>query len=244
MKTLPWIATSELANPASIDAEDAVQAASFILFELSGQKYAGIQQTTEQYFCEESGAPIGCRWDPGDRRWWNPFFNVPVYQIDWGPTHNSTFLWYGKQFRLRNRPVTEIVELKVGDTVIDPTHYELLDSAILKRTGEAWSPCEAPTVTYNFGVRPPALGRMAARRLANELILAANDSADCALPTGVTNVSRQGIDLKIFDPMDFMDKGKTGLYEVDLFIATVNPGGARARSRVFSPDMRRGYRKS
>jgi hypothetical protein len=82
---------------------------------------------------------------------------------------------------------------------------------------------------------------MAARRLANELVLAAEGSADCALPRNVTSVARQGVSFEIFDPQEFMDKGHTGLYEVDLFLSAFNPNKSRKRAKVFSPDTRRPY---
>ena len=44
----------------------------------------------------------------------------------------------------------------------------------------------------------------------------------------------------LLDPQDFLDKGRTGIYQVDLFLRTVNPDGARLRARVFSPDIPRG----
>ena len=59
MKTRPWITVAELDTPTSIDAQDAVQAASLLLFIMSGQKYGGLQRVEEQYVCEETGAPTG-----------------------------------------------------------------------------------------------------------------------------------------------------------------------------------------
>lgn len=243
MYTRPWITLSHLDNPSSIDAEDAIQAASFILYMLSGQKYPGIQSVTEQYFCEESGAPVGCVWDPGNKRFWNSSLNIWAWSYGRGPTSNSNVLLRGRRIRLQHRPVVEVTQVTIGGTDLDPSEYSLLNGEILAREG-SWGLCDGPVVTYSFGANPPALGRMAARRLANELVMAASGDENCALPAGTTSVSRQGIDLQIFDPQDFMDKGRTGLYEVDLFLAVVNPGKARKRPRVFSPDMPRGYRRS
>ena len=63
-------------------------------------------------------------------------------------------------------------------------------------------------------------------------------SARC--PQRVTQVSRQGMSWTLLDPQDFLDKGRTGIYQVDLFLSTVNPRRRRLRSRVFSPDVPRG----
>jgi hypothetical protein len=95
-------------------------------------------------------------------------------------------------------------------------------------------------VTYRFGTRPPALGRLAAKALADQYLLAYTGSDECMLPQRVTQVTRQGMSWTLLDPQDFLNKGRTGLYQVDLFLITVNPDGAKLRSRVFSPDLHRG----
>jgi len=46
----------------------------------------------------------------------------------------------------------------------------------------------------------------------------------------------------VLDNQDFIDELKTGMYAVDLFLRTANPDKARARSRVFSPDIPRARR--
>ena len=43
----------------------------------------------------------------------------------------------------------------------------------------------------------------------------------------------------LLDPQDFLDKGRTGIYEIDLMLSALNPAGALKRARVFSPDIRR-----
>lgn len=241
MKTRPWITVQDLDDATHIDSEDAVQAASFVLFMLSGQKYPGIWEITEQYFCEVNGAPNGCLWDAPSNRWVNTTWGFYAHPV--GPSGRSTVLRPGKRFRLQHRPVREITEITIGGTILDPSEYSLLNGELVSRTG-SWGVCDAPIVTYEYGRNAPALGRMAARRLANELLLASKGSADCALPANVTSIQRQGLAIDIWDPNEFLDKGKTGLYEVDLFIATSNPAGAKKPARIFSPDSRRGYRSS
>jgi hypothetical protein len=55
----------------------------------------------------------------------------------------------------------------------------------------------------------------------------------------VQSITRQGISMAILDPFDFLDNGRTGVYQFDLWLATVNPTGLPRRSRVFSPDIAR-----
>jgi hypothetical protein len=46
----------------------------------------------------------------------------------------------------------------------------------------------------------------------------------------------------LLDSQDFIDELRTGIYAVDLFLKSVNPDKARAKARVFSPDVPRARR--
>jgi hypothetical protein len=83
------------------------------------------------------------------------------------------------------------------------------------------------------------MGKVAAKRLAQEFIRLWTGDDDCALPRRVTSVSRQGVNYTILDQQDFIAELRTGIYEIDLFLKTNNPHGAKKRSRVFSPDIPR-----
>lgn len=242
MKTRPWISVSELAQPSDPDAQSVVDAASQILFVLSGQKYGGLFETTEQYYVESTGAPVGCYWDSGEKAYWNPFIGVWAYTHD--PVGRKNRLVPGDAIRLRNPNVVSITSISVGGSAVDPSEYELVNASIVRRTNLAsWSIVSNPVITYVSGVEPPALGKLACRKLADELMLAIQ-GAECNLPTNVTSISRQGMSLQIIDPQAFLDKGRLGIYEVDLFLTVANPGKAKKRPRVFSPDMRHPYRRT
>jgi hypothetical protein len=83
---------------------------------------------------------------------------------------------------------------------------------------------------------------MAARTLAIEFAKLWAGDEDCALPQRVTSISRQGVSYTLLDSQDFIDDVRTGLYAVDLFLKTSNPDKARARARVFTPDVPRARR--
>jgi hypothetical protein len=40
--------------------------------------------------------------------------------------------------------------------------------------------------------------------------------------------------MTLLDPQDFLEKGQTGIEEVDFMISVMNRGKAKARSRVFT----------
>jgi len=86
------------------------------------------------------------------------------------------------------------------------------------------------------------MGKMAARTLAIEFVKLWTGDDDCALPQRVTSISRQGVSYTLLDSQDFIDDLRTGVYAVDLFLKSANPDKARAKSRVFSPDVPRARR--
>jgi hypothetical protein len=50
--------------------------------------------------------------------------------------------------------------------------------------------------------------------------------------------------MTVVDSQDFLDQGKTGIYEIDLFLRSVNPSKATRKARVFNPDTPRAARIS
>ena len=88
--------------------------------------------------------------------------------------------------------------------------------------------------TYTYGAPPPDSVQFAIQVLANELSLLIEGSDQCRLPERVRSVSRQGIDLEIVSPEDFLDKGRTGITEVDAVLSEFNFSKARRPARVYN----------
>lgn len=235
--TALWIQPEELSDPSSPMASDAATAASTVLYMLSGQKYRGLTETTELYVCKDhsDNRIMTANWFPVIDVWWHP------RTLHRGVTPSN-------EFRLRGRPVRSVSSVSTGVSALDPIEYELRNSGILHRTSGSWSfgICGGPgvLVSYTYGAVPPALGRQAARALADQLLLATTDPRACELPDRVTTISREGMSVTLLDPQDFLDNGRTGIYIVDLFLKTVNPGKARKPARVFSPDLPRAFRRN
>lgn len=146
-------------------------------------------------------------------------------------------------------PVDTVLEVKVDGAVVPPADYLIYDHRALVRrdTGECWPYCQdlaAPdtdagtfSVRYTLGTPVPAAGLYAAGIYACELLKACTDGP-CRLPRRVTSIVRQGVTYALLDPMEFLEKGLTGLYEVDAWIRAVNPAGLAVGARVHSPDRR------
>lgn len=123
-----------------------------------------------------------------------------------------------------------------GDTFTD---FELTKDAWLRRSdGQGWPVCGDETViTYQFGTPPPAGGVAACVTLATEIARDMYGLDGCNLPQRVTSISREGVTMTVIDPMQFLDKKRTGLPSVDMWLISVNPDARTQRARVWSPDI-------
>ena len=127
--------------------------------------------------------------------------------------------------------IGEVVEVRIGNTVLDPSAY-VLEGDLLYRTGGLSWPSQDLTrplpedgtwsVTYTRGVPPPEGTAVLAGLLAKEFISACT-GGKCRLPRRVQSVSRQGVTYDMADPLPLLQAGKTGLPEIDLWLQAVNP---------------------
>jgi|AntAceMinimDraft_5_1070358.scaffolds.fasta_scaffold05195_5 hypothetical protein len=243
-----WVDVEELGQYANSDyAYEAVKNASYLLWGMSGRKFSGVTTVTERYVSA---------YDPylrsgGSRFNFYPILiggqveNIPVGSVDRNSHHdfNGDGTSSYSRLRLRGRKVVKIHNLRdQKGEIIDSSTYYLSDHSTIYGTPNAkWSPSNVE-VTYTYGSPPPQAGKTAARLLATELVKLYEGDDTCALPQRVSTASRQGVSYTILDNQSFIDELKTGVYAVDLFLKTANPDKARARSRVFSPDVPRARR--
>jgi hypothetical protein len=156
--------------------------------------------------------------------------------------------------------VTEIVQVKIDGLVIPEDEYELRDFKSLVRirpTGSTvpvarygWPtsqiqdlPDTEPgtfSVTYKFGIPPPAAGMLAAKKLSE--VFALPQLGGEGYPRRMTQMTRQGVSAMITDVMDLLKSGMLGIYEVDAFILAYNPNKLQRQSQVWSPDIGRARR--
>lgn len=93
-------------------------------------------------------------------------------------------------------------------------------------------------IEVEYGIPVPRMLSRAARELACELLGDCQTTAGvCELPDMVSSVSRRGMSMNFTDPMDMLQDGRTGIYAVDLAIATFNPSRLQSPSFVWSPDL-------
>jgi len=237
----PWATIADLTGPcADYDTDttligDMLQAASDVLYELSGRQFAG--ECDEQVVHPRQDCACVIR--PYHLRHPMSLFRRALCSCDL------------PRVTLGMYPLVSVEEVIVAGVTLDPSEYRVENDRWLVRLADAdgqwrsWPCCwdredpEAFQVTFTAGMAPPPMGVRAAADLACQLILAnqPDGAADCLLPERVQTITRQGVSVTVLDPMEFLDHGRTGIYSVDLFLSAYNPNRLQDRPVVMSPDV-------
>lgn len=144
-------------------------------------------------------------------------------------------------------PVQTVEQVTIDGVEVDPDVYRVDNRANLVRDdGNDWPICQrldvdetadgSFAVTYRFGVPVPRGGQVAAGVLACELAKALSYSADCRLPQRVQTITREGVTVGMFDSFEGLDSGRTGIWTIDSWVASIN--GPRPHATVHNPDVR------
>lgn len=228
---LPDLPDTDSDDPAFIEAEAAMEAAqalaSQVLWALSGRQY-GIWQDTVR--------PCPEPYMPGIYRTW-PVGTYEIYSwADDGWTITGcgcigSCTRSGPSAVHLPGPVYEITAVTINGAEIDESEY-VLEGDILYRAGAAWWPAQnlsKPTtetgtwkVDYLRGIDPPAGTAKLVGLLTAEFYNACT-GGKCRLPRSVTELSRQGVTHRVVNPNEIYATGKTGIPEIDLWLAAVNP---------------------
>lgn len=198
------------ATPATALELEAVQVASELLFVLSGQQFPGVCTKTV-LLLDECGAI------PRDRmalRGWDDFVTPGDF------------------------PLLTLTDVNIDGVAQDLADYQILNHTrvIRRTTAPVVSGNQATSMTYTFGQVPPASGVSAANKLACELVAACVDPDLCSLPRNVISITRAGMSAVLTDPFALLEQGKLGLFEVDGFLLSYNPGQLRSPTMVVTPD--------
>lgn len=156
---------------------------------------------------------------------------------------------------LDHRPVESIEKVVDGGVVLDVSQYAV-EGSWLRRRGACWLtsfPCDDPEliVTYQAGVPfPPGTGA-AVGEVACEYLTGMQGGV-CRLPSRATSITRQGVTVTLDGaalPPSTRRRGeiyvgarRTGLPISDAWLESVSGPGPRMASRVYSPDLARGFR--
>lgn len=146
-------------------------------------------------------------------------------------------------------PVVSITSVVVDSATVDPSAYRVDNRRLLVRTdGDCWPRCQdmdknpAPgvantfTITGVFGRTVPQEALDAAGLLACE-IGKSIAGQPCRLPQRMQSLSRQGVTVQFPAPSTYLDRGLTGLNEVDQLVVQFNPGRLARAPMILSPDV-------
>lgn len=256
----PWITGEDVADCCSVESTAGFEfdvvagTASDLLFELSGRLYPGECEKTVRPACDECycGYQILSRghiigpWDYGY-----------AYSGLCGLCLTSC---NPSRIKLSGYPVTAVTEVKIDGDILPADDYRVWKSRYVTRLDDGRWPMRQNltladtedgtfSISYSYGAAPPQSGMDAAAQLACELYKACADATgttgDCALPVGVTRVTRQGITIEkqAFTSWGYIGKNnrgfapgwKTGLPLVDAFLNSYNRSGLMRRPTFWSP---------
>ncbi|MFH8805237.1 hypothetical protein ACH4F6_37805 [Streptomyces sp. NPDC017936] len=227
----------------------AVGAATRILWALSGRRF-GLCTATLRPCAEDCGDHSA--WPLWD---WRAGYTMPswdFYRLPYcaGGCLGGCACTHIPSLRLPDT-VHSIVEVKLDGTPMATGTYRLERRLLTRVDGRAWPRCNTLalpdtepgtwSVSARFGEDVPDSGRLAMGEMVCE-ILKAGSGVDCRLPPGVTQLVRQGVTIQYPDVGQLLKDGRTGLYLVDLFLASENPDGLSRRGRVYDVDRILGRR--
>lgn len=224
--------------------DDNLLAASEILYALSGRQFPGLCAETVRPCAGGSALP---------RNWAFPWYPTKLGD-QWLNVRCGCHIDYScacggvPQVDLGRYDVTAVTKVNIDGSDLSSSAYRLDEGRYLVRTdGSQWPCCQdlskdiGETGTWyielEYGQNPPTSGKVAVSKLACELEKACTGDDSCKLPARVSTVARQGVTLALLDPQEFLNEGRTGLYEVDLFLKAVNPGGLQRRATAWSPGL-------
>jgi hypothetical protein len=229
-----------LAERTPADQQLIVQAASDLLYEVTGRQFRGLCQTTA-HACPECSCGFG------------PVFVTSFWGWIWPPGVAGGTCRCGPYpvIDLGDDPVTSVDEVTYAGTAIDPSLYRVDRYRYLVRlddpdgTNPGWPRPARETaqpgadgellVTWTHGVPAPPLVVLAARDLACELAKSCGGD-ECALPPGTTTVSSQGVSINLEGLANVIAAGgHTGVRTVDLAVEAYNPKGWRVQPRIIDP---------
>jgi len=259
-----WITEDDVAACCGVEAssgvifDDVAVQAQDLLYQLSGRMYAGLCGPVTVRPCRDNCSCFSAQrlaYASGGSRllWAGDFWS-------WGDSRNCGCGCLSR-VKLSGYPVQIITEVKIDGDVVAPSEYRLDEWRYLTRkNGLHWPSCQdlslddtedgTFSISYGYGASPPAIGIAAAAQLACELYKECSGQT-CALPRGVTRISRQGIVIEklAFSSWAFTASGNgsqapgwhTGLPLVDAFLGAYSRYGLSKRPTVWSPSSTMRY---
>jgi hypothetical protein len=227
----------------------ALRLATFTVYALTGRQFGTVTLTLRP--CNAPGLP--------------PLYQTyPVNVLNpWGSEANSNYgpyilngVWHnvgcaginccGAPCELPLPKTVSITSVTVDGATVDPSAYRIDNGNLLVRTdGACWPQCQdlsknSGTGVFNvtgvFGRVVPQEALDAASILACE-VGKAIAGQPCRLPQRMQSLSRAGVSVQFPSVDNYLDRGLTGLNEVDQLVVQFNPARLFSSPTVLSMDM-------
>lgn len=219
-----------------------LQAASEVAWTLTGRQFGTCDVVVRPCFARK-GEFSFLSWTPGFIAW--PYLQSGEWFNYWPCSDGCSCHSYCEV--LLPNPVCAVTQVRVDGVVLASSEYVIKNNRTLVRVGdECWPRCNDLTlpatavgtwdVAVTYGRLVPEIVQVGTAELACQLLKACLKQP-CDLPQKVRNVARQGTTLSFDSVQDFLEKGKTGIYSLDLAITSYNPNGLARRAGVWSPDV-------
>lgn len=230
----------------------ALDIASFGVWSLTGRRYGTSIRTVRP--CNAPNLPPLYQTFPVN--WLNPwgvdedntYWGLFIFNGVWHNIGCGGFNCCGAACEvLLDGPVVSIESVIIDGAPLDSSAYRVDDGHILVRQDAGcWPRCQdlnkaagqtdTWTVSYAVGEPVPSTILSAAGVLACEVAKSCSGST-CRLPQRMQSLTRQGVSVQFIQPADYLDRGLTGIPEVDMAVAWANPGRLTQRPRVASLDI-------
>lgn len=205
----PWITAADISCGDAGDRASAAQAASDVLFYLSGAVFTGQCTSTVRPGRDQ----CGCGWLVPHEYWWH----ARQTGFEWIPAEHRVLLGV--------EPVNSVTSVVVDGDTLDAAEYHVENYRWLVRDDcTPWPLTDTWTVTVATGIDPPEMGVRAAKALACDLIATAETAGgDCDLPSNTQSFVRQGLQVQMVDDLNSVVGSLNLPHEADLFLNAYNP---------------------
>lgn len=141
-------------------------------------------------------------------------------------------------------PVAALVDVTVDGVSVPLDQFRIDNWTTVVWHDGTWPACQhlaGPadtgwTITYMYGRPLPVGGQIALGRLTAELAKACT-GGPCQLPATATSIQRQGVNVQLPSLAELVDAGSLGMFDVDQWVASVQPGVATSYSPIRTPDL-------
>lgn len=174
------------------------------------------------------------------------YYPVYIYNGVWHNVGCGGLNCCGAACEVQLPRTVSITSVTVDGATVDPSAYRVDNGSVLVRTdGACWPQCQ--DVSANSGTGVFAITGVFGRTVPQEALYAASILAcelgkaivgqPCRLPQRMQSLSRQGVSVQFPAVNSYLDRGLTGLNEVDQLVVQLNPNRLVQAPQVFSPDL-------